>query len=150
MGRPSLKTPELIEAICARLEKGEPLAQICRDDGMPGLRTAHEWRETDPEVSAAFARAREIGFDAIANDSLAIIDERPEYVVAMIGDDATEKRIDSASVQWAKNRAEHRLKLLAKWDPKRYGEKLGLVGGDGEGPVSLAVAVSFVKPDKSE
>lgn len=150
MGRPSLKTPELIEAICERLSNGEPLAAICRDDGMPNAATVWKWQESDETVKQAIARAREIGFDVIAVESLAIIDERPEYVITTIGEDATEKRIDSASVQWAKNRAEHRLKLLAKWDPKRFGDKLGLVGGDGEGPVATAIAVSFVKPDKPE
>lgn len=76
MGRPSLKTPELIEAICERLSNGEPLAAICRDDGMPSVMTVWNWQDSDEAVSLAIARAREIGGDAIAVQALAIADER--------------------------------------------------------------------------
>ena len=119
MGRPSIKTPELIEAICERLETGEPLAQICRDDDMPSLRPCYQWQEDDPAVKARFARAREIGFDAIALKALSIADERDE--------DPASRRV----------MVETRLKLLAKWDPKRYGEKLGIGQAEGLEPVAV-------------
>lgn len=116
MARPSLKTPEIVAAICERLSEGEPLAQICRDDGMPAYRTVKDWMDGDPDVSAAIARAREIGFDRIAADCLGIADspntiERP--------DGTTETR----DPQRDKLRVWTRLQLLAKWDPKRYGDK---------------------------
>ena len=104
MGRPSLKTPELIEAICARLETGEPLTRICAADEMPIPRTVRLWQETDEEVNAAIARARSICFDAIADHALTIIDD--------VAEDPASRRV----------RLDGRLKLLAKWDPKRYGE----------------------------
>ncbi len=106
MGRPSLKTPELIEAICERLSNGEPLAAICRDDGMPSVMTVWNWQDSDEAVSLAIARAREIGGDAIAVQALAIADERDE--------DPASRRV----------MVETRLKLLAKWHPKRYGDKI--------------------------
>ena len=43
MGRPSLYSPELITTICDRLSKGEPLAAICRDEGMPDPATIWQW-----------------------------------------------------------------------------------------------------------
>jgi hypothetical protein len=124
MGRPSLKTPELVASICARLAQGEPLAQICRDDGMPDPSTVWDWQQTDKAVAQAIARARELGFDAIAADSLSIVDTEPDRVLTDVGD-----RADPAHVSWLKNRAEHRLKLLAKWDPKRYGDKIDVTSG---------------------
>jgi hypothetical protein len=42
-------------------------------------------------------------------------------------------------VQWAKNRVELRLKLLAKWNPKRYGDKVQ-VAGDAENPLNTVVS----------
>ena len=38
-----------------------------------------------------------------------------------------------------------RLKLLSKWDPKRYGDKVSHVGGDDDdAPIKHAISVKFV------
>lgn len=128
-GRPSTYTSAIATEICERLGNGEPLAQICRDEKMPALRTVYDWQETHGDFFAMIARAREAGYDAIAVEALTIVDAEPERVVTVTGDDRSESRLDSASVQWAKNRVETRLKLLAKWDPRRYGDKLDLTSG---------------------
>jgi hypothetical protein len=39
-------------------------------------------------------------------------------------------------VSWQKNRVWARLQLLAKWDPKRYGDKLEL-SGDQQNPLAI-------------
>lgn len=96
---------------------------------MPALRTVYDWQNAHDDFSASIARAREAGYDHIAVDALGILDGEPERVVTVTGDDRSESRIDGASVQWAKNRFEGRLKLLSKWDPRRYGEKLDLTSG---------------------
>lgn len=119
-GRPSKFTPAILAEICERLSNGEPMAQICRDDGMPDATTVWRWGEADPDVSQAIARAREQGFDAIAVDALRIAD-----------DGINDKQVDADGrvvvdhdvVQRSKLRVETRLKLLAKWDPKRYGDR---------------------------
>lgn len=123
-GRPSKKTPELCAEICARLSKGEPLAQICRDEHMPEVRTVSDWKEADEVFAAAFARAREEGFDAIAAQCLEIADAT-EHDTVIVGSGDNER--EAANTEWisrSKLRVETRLKLLAKWDPKRYGEKI--------------------------
>lgn len=120
----SKRTQNIADEIVRRISEGEPLRQICRDEHIPNWQRVYEWMDQDAEFAGRIARARELGFDAIAAESLAIIDEPPERVVTMQGDERAESRIDSAAVQWAKNRAEHRLKLLAKWSPKKYGDKL--------------------------
>ena len=128
LGRPSKYTPEIAAEICERLSKGEPLTQICRDDHMPADSTVREWSKDDATLSGDIARARINGFDAIAVQCLEIAEERPERTAA--------GSIDSGSVQHAKLRIETRLKLLAKWDPKRYGEKLEL-SGDENNPLTI-------------
>ena len=126
MGRPSKYTPELIEAICERLSKGEPLAAICRDEGMPHVSTLWRWAEEDSEqgrdISQRVARARDDGFESIAVDCLQIIDSEPSIVPSTGAK-------DSADVSWKKARAETRLKLLACWNPKRYGNKVDVTSG---------------------
>lgn len=125
-GRPSKFTPEVAQEICERLSKGEPLAQICRDEHMPATRTVATWRENDEEFSASIARAREDGFDAIAQECLDIADDAKS-------DTVNTEHGERANTEWisrSKLRVETRLKLLAKWDPKRYGEKLAIGGAE--------------------
>lgn len=130
-GRPTKRCVAVEKKIIAGLSKGTPLTVLCAPDDMPSDRTVRDWIESDRQFSADIARARETGFDVIAVEALQIIDAEPERVVTMTGDDRSESRIDSAAVQWAKNRAETRLKLLAKWDPKRYGELVKVGNPDG-------------------
>ncbi|MFC4727138.1 hypothetical protein [Coralloluteibacterium thermophilus] len=149
-GRPSKYSKAVIDAICERLSKGEPLAQICRSPGMPAYRTVKDWADEKDaegiatargaEVSAAIARARDEGFDAIAAECLRIADtplqgvvEKVEPVVVTDPDDPeaparTEMRVVERRVEdmlgHRKLQIETRLKLLSKWDPKRYGDRI--------------------------
>lgn len=131
----SLYTEELLAAICDRLSQGEPLAQICRDPGMPHANTVRDWMEAHLFASVAIARARENGFDVIAADALNISDDsRNDYIEALAeqGDaKAIAARENGESVQRARLRVDTRLKLLAKWDPKRYGDKVQHADADG-------------------
>ena len=124
-GRPSKYTPEILDEICERLSKGEPMAAICREANMPAYRTVKDWMDEDSPrgqaVSAAIARAREDGEDSIAADVLDIVDATPARFATPHGD-----AIDSGDVANRKMRAEYRLKLLAKWNPKKWGERLEL------------------------
>lgn len=132
-GRPSKYSQGVIDSICEQLATGVPMAQICRQDGMPAYRTVKDWMDEDSErghlVSAAIARAREEGFDAIAADCLEIADDGSRDYTQ-----TTDGRIvpDHDHIQRSKLRIDTRLKLLAKWDPKRYGEKMRLADADGE------------------
>jgi hypothetical protein len=140
-GRPSLYTPEVAERICAGLAQGTPLTVICAEPGMPADRTVREWAEKDEELSAAIARARELGFDKLALEALAIADETHRDTIHTDNGE----RPNAEWIARSKLRIETRLKLLAKWDPKRYGEKTTTeVTGDGGGPVQHSLAVRFV------
>jgi len=139
-GRPSTFTDDKFAEIVERISNGEPLAQVCRDEHMPALRTVYDWMEERPNLSARFARAREAGYDMIAVDTLQIADDsRNDYMekLSRSGDEQAVKAMafDAEHVQRSKLRIETRLKLLAKWDPKRYGEKLALGGADDLPPI---------------
>ena len=106
---------ELVDEICDRLREGEALNAICRDPRMPSVDTVMSWAQGDEQVGSALARARDIGHDSIALDALEIADDKR-------GDPQRDKlRIDT------------RLKLLAKWNPKKYGEGLQLRHADADG-----------------
>lgn len=136
-GRPSKYTPELAKEICERLSNGEPLRQICRDDHMPAWQKIYEWMAKDPELSGSIALAREQGADAIAEEAMAIIDSPPEYVLTKNGE-----AVDSGYVTWQRNRADLRLKLLAKWHPKKYGDRQ-IIMGDKDNPLEVKADVSI-------
>lgn len=133
-GRPSTFTQEVADEICERLSQGEPLRQICRDERMPAWQTVYGWKAANEEFSKRIAGAREAGFDAIAEECLEIADETAFDTVE------TDQgfRANSEWISRSKLRVETRLKLLAKWDPKRYGDKqtTELTGPNG-GPVEF-------------
>jgi hypothetical protein len=147
-GRPSTFTQEIADAICERMAKGEPLAVICREDAMPCASTVWRWQQERPELSQAIARAREVGFDVIAAECLQIAEDGTnDYVTKEKPDGSTYEALNGEHVQRSKLRIETRLKLLAKWDPKRYGDKVAVTGGDpeqGDKPVQHALTVKFV------
>lgn len=140
MGRPSIKTPKLIKAICARLETGEPLVWICRDPGMPCVATVTSWERSDEEVSSALAHAREIGGDAIAADALAIADETSSDTRTLANGEAVP---NSEWISRSRLRVETRLKLLAVWHPKRYGPKQQVEHSGGVNVVAGALDASL-------
>lgn len=146
-GRGAITTynDQAVDEICLRLSEGEPLRAICRSDGMPAWRTVYDWIDAHPDFAARFARAREQGFDAIAEDTLELMDEKPERCETQFGD-----KVDPGYVQWQKNRVEQRMKLLAKWNPKRYGEKLAVGGASDLPPVQQAVLSAVIPADPLE
>lgn len=121
-GRPTKRTDEVLDRITTELSKGIPMAVICREPGMPSPHAVWDWAKADPAISSAIARARDAGFDAIALDALRIAD------TPIMGEEITESK-DGPTIKRAdmiahrKLQVETRLKLLAKWDPKRYGDK---------------------------
>ena len=145
MGRQSTFEQRIADEILDRLSSGEPLAQICRDDHMPAVRTVYDWRDANEAFAAGFGRAREEGFDAIALDALYIADDNGQDT--RYSKDGQEMP-DSEWISRSKLRVETRLKLLAKWDPRRYGDKLeATVQGPNGGPVQTQSVVMGVKAE---
>ncbi len=145
-GRPSPyadRRSEIMGSVCEQIAKGVTMADICRQAGMPDRQTIYEWSVADAEFALRIARARDDGADVIAEQSLAIVDAPPER-----GPDG---KIDAGSVAHAKLRAEHRLKLLAKWNPKKYGDKIQAehTGANG-GAIQVASTVTFVRPPRMD
>ena len=148
MPYPTKRKPEVVEEILHRLSNGEPLAAICRsDEKFPHPTAWLDWIRADEDLAIAYAHARDVGADAIAEDALSIIDAEPERVIELDDEGKQSRsRIDSAAVTWARNRADLRLKLLAKWNPGRYGDKQTVDVGNKPGE-TLKAEVSLVSPE---
>ncbi len=116
-------TEEVAEQIIEFLSDGVPLREICRKGSpFPSWRTVYNWMAADQSFASRIAHAREIGEEAIFQDALNIAD------TPMIGEE-TEQSENGLKVKRAdmlghrKLQIETRLKLLSKWNPKKYGER---------------------------
>lgn len=141
-GRPSKFSPAVAKRILSGLAKGTPLTILCAPPDMPSDNTVRTWAESNPVFSMAIARAREAGFDRIALDALEIADTPLEGQTITDKPDGREiKRSDMLGHR--RLQVETRLKLLAKWDPKRYGEmtRQEISGPDG-GPLKNLLSIT--------
>lgn len=116
---------EIVNAIGLRLGKGEPLAKICRelkicDDSV------RNWMRDDEEVFRVIARARAEGEETIAFN---------------LRETARGRGESTHDVQRDKLIIDTDLKLLAKWNPKRYGDKIE-IAGDAERPLAVVIDVA--------
>lgn len=119
IGRPSLYTDELAAEICERIAAGETMTAIARDPHMPNRDTVRCWRRDREAFSAAFARARIDGMEALADEIVSISDD-------VEGDPQRDKlRIDTRKF------------LMAKIAPKIYGDKLEHSGAVTMGHVQI-------------
>jgi hypothetical protein len=98
---------------------------------MPTWAAVYQWMDRDEELSLAIARAREAGQDAMAERAYVEMYDEPERILTEGGG-----KIDPGYVQLVKARAEITLKMLAKWNPKRYGDRVALAG-DAENPLQI-------------
>ena len=134
IGRPSKKTPELIEEICARLAQGEPVSHITKDAHMPDLVNVYKWLRVDDEFRKLYETARSDGAHTYAAEIAEIIDEEPLAVY----DEAGNKKYDSGSIAHKRLRMDGRKWLAAKYLPKVYGERQ-ILAGDAENPLEVKV-----------
>jgi len=147
-GRPSKYDPEIARIICEQLSEGIPLRQICREnEGFPAWRTVYDWMGRDDALSAAISRARDIGYDAIAEECLYIADtqtmtERVTEAENPATGALVRSVVRSDDVNARRLQVETRLKLLAKFHPSKYGDRVGLHGVDGAAPILTADARS--------
>lgn len=139
-GRPSTYTPEIAAIICDRISRGESLKSICNSPGIPDQVVVYGWLGRQPEFAQMYARAREDQADTLADEIAALADEEPRMVV----DDKGVARIDSAWVQWQKNRVEARKWVAAKLKPKKWGERIQ-VAGDADSPIKVEAEIHAEK-----
>lgn len=142
MGRPSLYSDELLEAVCDKLATGIPLAVIGREPGMPKYRTVKDWEDEVGEdgkpteralkVSAALARACAEGREVIGAECLEIADDgHRDFIIKRNKDGSEYEAYDAEHVQRARLKIDTRLKLLAVWDRAKWGDKVQHANAEG-------------------
>lgn len=112
---------EIIDEITHRLAQGELLASIVKDAHMPAWSTVYAWRDSNPDTVERFRYAREAGEESIVLKAQRIVDGL-EPVEGVPSDPTRDKA-----------RADVRLKILAKMNPKRWGDSTQLRHADADG-----------------
>ena len=137
LGRPVSKPdPEIVEMLLEHVALGGTLRAFCRQKGMPSYRTLYRWLDKDQEFLSRFTYvSRFLGARAIAEEALALVDTPPPVIGE--GDNA---RMDNAHVNWMRSRSDLRLKLLSKWYPQEYGDKVGI---DAKGDINLTISTGI-------
>ena len=142
-GSGSKYTDDIADRICDLVSNGVNLRRVCRMEGMPAWRTVYDWVVARPDFAARLARARDMGYDALAEEALEISNTPVMGQKQVMGDKATYTTVEDM-LGHRKLQIETRLKLLACWDPRRYGNKVQL-GGDADNPIKVEAEVQAEK-----
>jgi hypothetical protein len=129
VGRPSTFTAEMGNLICERMETGESLRSICRDDDFPAVGQVIKWlaKNTNIEFRLQYAHSRQVGLEVMADDTLNIADQEPVKTA--------DGKIDNAGVQHQRLRVDTRKWILSKMLPKVYGDRT-ILAGDEDAPLN--------------
>lgn len=88
-------------------------------------RTIYDRIKASPRFAEMMEQARMDGYDAIADQVVQIADDTDnDYEEGVDRFGNPKLFLNKEHIQRSKLRAEVRMKLLAKWHPKKYGEKL--------------------------
>lgn len=100
---------------------GKSLRTVLKEEGMPAMMTVYNWFRSHPEFLEQYARAKEEGADAMAEEMMDIADEsEKDYIQDAKGNMV----LNNEHVQRSRLRVDTRKWYLSKIKPKRYGEKL--------------------------
>ena len=139
------------DTICKRLAEGESLRAICRGEGMPSQATVLNWADEQVSIHPPFieqyARARLLGYRALAEEIIEIADEtgRDTYT-----DEDGNERTNHEVVARSRLRVDTRKWMLSKMLPKIYGDKIETTHtGPNGGPVQFQnISRTIVDPSE--
>ena len=134
IGRPTTFSQETALAICERIAQGETLSQVCASPGMPSRATVYRWQEADEDFRATYRRARELQMESWGDEIVDIADDTTLDTVTRVTPQGREyETVDHENIQRSKLRVNTRQWLMARLNPRLYGDKVehehsGLVG----------------------
>jgi len=148
IGRPTDFTLILAEKILARVGHGETLTAICSEDGMPGRTTVYRWSEEREEFRAAYVRARDWQMESWADEIQATAADESRDIQH---DADGRPRSDNTAVNRDRLKIDTKKWLMARLNPKRYGDKVQqeITGKDG-GALVATLEIVFGNENQSK
>lgn len=149
---PKVHSPEVFAEVIARVAKGETIAAAAKRIGVDRAAVTN-WARRFPEFGRDLAKAVEDGADALADETLRIVDgddlddevEMLDLVTKKLALAPRRVKLAAAGgdpVARARLRSEMRLKLLAARVPEKYGNKVLHAGHDG-GAIKSATTIDI-------
>ena len=132
-------THELFQAILERIETGEMLAIILREDGMPSRSYFYAFMDADPSRKDAYSRARLSWCDYWAEKVMMISLDRSGDIMVEDGKAVA----DHARIQRDRLITDNAKWLLGKWGRRTYGDRVEAEAASLEGPITF----SWIKSD---
>lgn len=130
MGRPTVMTEAIKDAILERLAAGESLRTICADDDMPCRRTVFSCMAADADFLHRYRAAREAGAEALVDEALDIADDGTNDWMERANGGVS---LNGEAVARSKLRTDTRMRLAAFYNPKRFSERHQVDHGIREG-----------------
>lgn len=131
-GRPTKYTPKLTAKILTLISEGQSLRRVCRDERLPAASTVFEWLIRYDDFSEQYARAKQQGSEAMAEEIMDIADDgRNDWIEIWDkkGENIIGYKVNGEAVQRSKLRVDTRKWLMSKLAPKKYGDSLDLTSG---------------------
>ena len=119
---PSGFATEILDWISA----GKTLTSYCQQLNKPTYASIRSWLDSDPKFARQFDLARDIGQAVIFEQCLDISEEMP----------LDEDKLSPIVLSWQKQKIDTRLKILSRWNPKKYCERR-VIAGDETAPIAI-------------
>jgi hypothetical protein len=146
-GAPTIKSPEVLEAILAGISLGKSARTMCTEVGI-SQRVLWNWLANDQELMRNYLRAKELCVDAYAEEIIEISDDgtRDTYL-----DEKGREVVNRDVIARAQLRIDARKWYAARLAPKKYGDKLPVTHevGDAKKTIVHSVEVTFVAPSNA-
>ena len=140
-GAPTLKTPELLDAIFAGISLGKSARAMCVEVGI-SQRVLWNWLASDEELMRQYQRAKELCVDAYAEEIIEISDERSADTYV---DEKGREIVNRDVIARAQLRIDARKWYASRLAPKKYGDKLPPSDeGDMKKRVAPCLEIAFV------
>ena len=154
LGRPTAFNQDIADEICLRLSHGESLRSIVLDKHIPAQSTIYVWLNKNAPFQEQYTRAREEQAETMADEIVAIADETPQTAPVFNKDgEQVDIKLDSAYIQWQRQRIDARKWTASKLRPKKYGDRV-VHAGDDDNPMvveaNLGVFGELLKAIKLE
>ena len=117
--------PTVLDEVCRWLSKGKTIRDYCRQPGKPQKDALYDAIDAaGEEYERRIVRARARGCEDLAEEVLDIADDSSGDKLTVVDANGNEQeRCDTEFVQRSKLRVEARMRLLAKWNSGRYGDR---------------------------
>jgi hypothetical protein len=127
---------DIADRVCAELAKGRALRAVCRENAeFPSEAAIREWALKDIcGFAAQYARARDLGLDAMADELLEISDT-PQMGQKVTEKASGEEVTTGDMIEHRRLRVDTRKWYLSKVAPKKYGDRTAL---DVSGTLSIS------------